>query len=61
MKFEFNSLFDNGKKFFYFVFLFYLAKKFVPDKAKKKKEVAPPLAQNLVAKWRIHEFFIQYR
>lgn len=48
MKFELNSLFHHGKKFFFILFGF-ASKKFVPDKAKKEK-VAISLAQNLAAK-----------
>lgn len=41
-----------GKSFF--ILFVFTSKKIVPDKAKKKKEVAVSLAQNLAAKWRIH-------
>lgn len=45
-----------GKRFF--CLFAFTSKKFVPDKAKKKEEIAVSLAQNLAAKWRIHELVI---
>lgn len=58
MKFELNSLFHHGEKSGVLFLGFFTSKKFVPDWAKKEEEVALSLAQNLAAKWRIHELVI---
>lgn len=57
MKFEL-SLFHHGEKLGVLFLGFFTSKKFVPDRAKKEEEVTVSLAQNLAAKWRIHELVI---